>query len=504
MIYLYNTLTKKKQIFKPIKNKQVGLYTCGPTVYSYAHIGNLRTYIFEDILKRVLLYHAYKVKHVMNITDVGHLTSDADTGEDKIEKAAKQSKKSAFEIADFYTKAFFTDCEKLNILAPDIIAKATDHIEEDIELIKALEKNNFTYQTSDGIYFDTSKLKDYGKLTGMNFKKLNKTLKAGARIEMSQEKKNITDFSLWKFSPKNEKRQMEWPSPWGIGFPGWHIECSAINLKYLGQAFKGIKLLPNKAQTIDIHTGGTDHIPIHHTNEIAQVEAVINKKFVNFWLHGEFLVLKDTRMGKSKGNTILVKNIEESGFSPLAFRYLVLNSHYKTLLEFSQKSLKNAQESLNNIYNFILDCLLDIKLNSLIESSDGVNDKGKIDSLLNQIKKKFEKSIDDDLNTPQALAVFWELIKSYYRFKNNPNKANKIYPKKIYQLALNFDKVLGLRLDEIKLPVAPKKIEELTKEREQLRKMKEWEKADKIRKQIEQLGFSSTDTKNGTVIKPKI
>ena len=495
MIYLYNTLTKKKQIFKSIKDKKVGLYTCGPTVYSYAHIGNLRTYIFEDILKRVLLYQQYKVKHVMNITDVGHLTSDADTGEDKIEKAAKKSKKSAFEIAEFYTKSFFDDCKKLNILAPDIVAKATDHIKEDIELIKVLEKNNFTYRTSDGIYFDTSKLKDYGKLTGMNFKKLNKTLKAGARIELSPEKRNITDFSLWKFSPKNTKRQMEWQSPWGIGFPGWHIECSTINLKYLGNAFNGKKFSPKKIQTIDIHTGGTDLIPIHHTNEIAQVEAITNKKFVNFWLHGEFLVLKDARMGKSIGNVILIKDIEKLGFSPLAFRYLVLNSHYKASLEFSLKALENAQESLNNIYNFILDCIIDKK---------EIQSKRTSAFSLNKIKKEFKKSINNDLNTPQALAAFWKLIKSYYQARNNPNKANKISSKEIYQLALNFDKVLGLGLDKIKLIIPSKKIKELAEKREQLRKIKEWEKADEIRKIIEKSGFLLEDTKRGTIIKPKL
>ncbi len=495
MIYFYNTLTKKKQVFKPIENKLVGLYTCGPTVYSTAHIGNLRTYIFGDILKRVLLYQGYKVKHVMNITDVGHLTSNADTGEDKIEKAAKKSKKSAFEIAEFYTKSFFADCKKLNILAPDIVAKATDHIKEDIELIKSLEKNNFTYQTSDGIYFDTSKLKDYGKLTGMNFKKLNKTLKAGARIELSPEKKNITDFSLWKFSPKNSKRQMEWESPWGRGFPGWHIECSVINLKYLGKAFKEKKFFPRKAQTIDIHTGGTDLIPIHHTNEIAQVEAVTNKKFVNFWLHGEFLVLKDARMGKSESNAILIKNIEESGFSPLAFRYLALNSHYRTLLEFSQKALENAQESLNNIYNFILDCLIDKKK---------IQKKKTSTFSLNKTKKEFEKSINDDLNTPRALAAFWKLIKDYYQIRNNPKKANEIIGKEVYELALSFDKVLGLGLDKIKLVIPPKKIKELAKKREQLREAREWEKADKIRKIIEKSGFLLEDTKKGTIIKPKL
>jgi len=494
MLKLYNTLTKKKQIFKPLKDKHVGLYTCGPTVYSYAHLGNLRTYIFEDILKRVLLYEKCKVRHIMNITDVGHLTSDADTGEDKIEKAAKQQKISAFKIAEFYTRAFFDDCKKLNIVAPDIIAKATDHIKEDIELIKVLEKKGFTYPTSDGIYFDTSKLKDYGKLSGMNFRKLNKTLKAGARIELSSEKKNITDFSLWKFSPKNKKRQMEWQSPWGIGFPGWHIECAVINLKYLGGAFKGKKFFPKKAQTIDIHAGGIDHIPIHHTNEIAQVEAATNKKFVNFWVHGEFLVLKDTRMGKSKENVILIKNIEKSGFSPLGFRYLTLNTHYRTPLEFSLKTLENAQQSLNNIYNFILDCLIDEKK---------IRKQSTTALSLSKAKKEFETSINDDLNTPRALAAFWKLIKNYYQIRNNPKREKGVSPKKIYQLALSFDKILGLNLDKIKLITPSKQIKELIKKREQLRKTKEWKKADKIRKQIEKSGFLLEDAKKGTIIKPK-
>ena len=492
MISFYNTLTKKKEVFKPLKGKKVGLYTCGPTVYSYAHIGNFRTYIFEDILKRVLLLQGYEIDHVMNITDVGHLTSDADTGEDKIEKAAQKQKKSAFEIAEFYTKAFFDDCQKLNIIAPNTIAQATNFIDEAISLIQVLEKKEFTYKTSDGIYFDTSKFKDYGKLTGMNFETLNKTLKAGARIELSPEKKNITDFSLWKLSSPDKKRQMEWSSPWGTGFPGWHIECAVINLKYLGQAFENGKFLPEKAQTIDIHAGGSDLIPIHHTNEIAQVEAATGKKFVNFWLHGEFLVLKDSRMGKSEGNMILIDDLKKQGFSPIAFRYLAFNAHYHKPLEFSLEALKNAQESLNNIYNFVLDCLNEGKIKAT--SKEEVNPKFSLP--LQKIRENFLKAINDDLNTPQALAVFWKLIKNYYQ--------KKFDPKETYNLALLFDKIFGLGLKKIKLIIPPKEIQLLNGKREQLRKEKKWKEADEIRKEIEKQGFFLKDTKNGTLIRPKL
>ena len=284
-IRLFNSLTRKKEIFKPIKKGFVNIYTCGPTVYAYQHIGNLRSYIFSDILKRVFLYDKYKVKHVMNITDVGHLSSDADTGEDKIEKAAQKERKTAKEITEYYWKIFRDDFKRLNIIEPDIWCKATDHIKEQIDLIKKLEKKGYTYKTSDGIYFDTSKLKNYGELAQLKKQKLQ----AGKRVTLG-EKKNITDFALWKFSPKNEKRQQEWDSPWGIGFPGWHIECSAMSMKYLGEHF-------------DIHTGGIDHISIHHTNEIAQNEGVTGHKVVNFWIHGEFLVI-DPLMGLVLKNNI--------------------------------------------------------------------------------------------------------------------------------------------------------------------------------------------------------
>src|SRR6056297_341464 len=272
VIYLYNTLSRKKEEFKPIIKNEVGLYTCGPTVYNYAHIGNLRTYLFEDFLKRMFLYNDYKVKHVMNITDVGHLVGDGDMGEDKLELGAKREKKSAWDIADYYFQAFLSDLKYLNIIEPNKWYKATGTIKEQIDLIKTLEKKGYTYKTSDGLYFDTSKLDDYNKL---NKQKLE-DLRDGARVEKNNEKKNSTDFALWKFSPQDKKRQMEWQSPWGLGFPGWHIECSAMSLKGLGDQ-------------LDIHCGGMDHINVHHTNEIAQSEAATDKKFFNYWIHGAFL-----------------------------------------------------------------------------------------------------------------------------------------------------------------------------------------------------------------------
>jgi cysteinyl-tRNA synthetase len=314
------------------------LYTCGPTVYNFAHIGNLRTYIFEDILRRTLEFNGYKVKQVMNITDVGHLTSDADTGEDKIEIGTKREGKSAWEIAKKYTDAFLCDLESLNIKKPHTLCKATDHISEMIELIKKIEQKGLVYQIGDGIYFDTSKLDDYGKLANLSVN----GLKAGARVDIVEGKRNKTDFALWKFSPKNAKRQMEWDSPWGRGFPGWHIECSAMSIKYLGEHF-------------DIHCGGVDHIPIHHTNEIAQSEAATGKKpWVNYWLHGEFLILENSRMGKSAGNFITLATLKEKGYDPIVYRYLCLGAHYRKPLTFSFDSLEHAKNSYERLKEIVI------------------------------------------------------------------------------------------------------------------------------------------------------
>ena len=461
MLKLYNTLTRKKQILKPIRKGRIGLYTCGPTVYWFAHIGNLRTYLFEDILKRTLEYNGYKVKHVMNITDVGHLTSDADTGEDKMEKGAKREKKTVWQIADFYTKAFKKDLKSLNILSPNVWIKATDAIKDQIDLIKILERKRFTYKASDGIYFDTSKLKTYGRLTG----KKKKKLKAGARIEMVEGKKNITDFALWKLTPDGIKRQMEWDSPWGRGFPGWHTECVVMSIKELGMPF-------------DIHCGGIDHIPIHHPNEIAQAEAAYGKIFAKFWIHGEFLILKKGKMGKSEGNIIILETLIKKDINPLAYRYLSLNVHYRSKMNFSWKSLKGAETALDRLREIIRA----LKANNTKQTTSNKTAK--------DYQEKFLKFINNDLNTPRALALMWDLIKD-----------KKISEKEKYKLLLDFDNIFGLKLSEIKEVKIPEKIKKLSKEREQLRNKNQWKKADEIRKQIEKMGYRIEDTEKGTKIK---
>jgi len=450
---LYNTLTRKKETFKPISKGKVGIYSCGPTVYWYQHIGNLRTYLFSDILKRVLIYNNYKVKQIINVTDVGHLTSDADTGEDKMEKAAKREGKKASEIANHYLKLFKEDFNRLNILSPEIWSKATDHIKEQIELVKSLEKKGFTYKTSDGIYFDTSKLKDYGKLAKLNLKKI----KAGKRISLGK-KKNNTDFALWKFSDKPGLRQQEWKSPWGIGFPGWHLECSAMSMKYLGPHF-------------DIHTGGMDHIPIHHTNEIAQSEGATGKKFVNYWLHGAWLLFKGEKVSKSKGGLYTVSDLEEKDFPALAFRYLVLTTNYRKPLNFTLENLEKSKEAYLRLKNIISNLKEDKKINKKYIS-------------------QFEKAINDDLDMPAALRTLWGLI----RDEKANGKLGAI--KKI-------DSVLGLDLfKKIKIKI-PKEIENLAKERQEARKKKDWKKADKLREKINKAGYILEDTEKSYVVKEK-
>ena len=447
----YNTLTRKKETFKPINKNFVSLYTCGPTVYNYAHIGNLRTYIFEDVLKRTLIYNSFKVKHVMNITDVGHLTSDADTGEDKLELAKSRERKTAWEIAEFYTKTFKDDMKALNIIPPNIWCKATDHIKEQINLIKALEKKGFTYKTEDGIYFDTSKLKDYGKLAGLKKDKL----KAGIRVDV-KDKKNPTDFALWKFSLKNQKRDMEWKSPWGVGFPGWHIECSAMAMKYLGNSF-------------DIHCGGIDHIPVHHTNEIAQSEGATGKKFVNYWLHGEFLVLKDAKMAKSGENFITMNSLIEKRYDPLAYRYLCLTAHYKSPLDFTYESLDSAQTGLKRLRNKVLELKN--------KKSDIKNNNA------SAYEKEFLDYINDDLNIPRALALLWKLLED-----------DKLNEKDKYKLAIKFDSVFGLEITKEKKEKIPESIIKLAKEREKFRKEKKWKEADNTRDKITKLGYTVEDS----------
>ncbi|MAG39775.1 cysteine--tRNA ligase [Candidatus Pacearchaeota archaeon] len=442
---LYNTLSRKKEVFKPIKKGEVGVYTCGPTVYWYQHIGNLRSYIFSDVLTRVLKYDKYKVKQVVNVTDVGHLTSDADDGEDKLEKAAAKEHKTAKEISHFYFDIFKEDFVKLNIEMPSVWSWATKHIGEQIELIKKLEKKGFTYETSDGIYFDTSKFGDYGKLSR---KKID-GLEAGKRITL-KEKRSITDFALWKFSKDGENRQQEWASPWGKGYPGWHIECSAMSMKYLGA-------------TIDIHTGGEDHIPIHHENEIAQSEAATGKKFVNYWMHGAFLQLGGKKMAKSSGKILTISELEEKGFSPLDYRYFTFSAHYRKPLSWSLGGLETARDSLKRLKRII----------SGLNKEKGTNKK---------YLGRFEEKINDDLNMPGALAVLWELV----RDKNAKNK---------YGTIEKMDEVFGLNLfEKIEIKV-PAEIKKLAEERQKAREEKNWAKSDELRDEISKKGWKVIDGK---------
>jgi cysteinyl-tRNA synthetase len=465
MIKLYNTLTRKKEEFKSIKKGEVGLYTCGPTVYNYAHIGNLRTYIFEDILRRVLEYNGYKVKHVMNITDVGHLTGDRDMGEDKLEKGSKREGKTAWEIAEFYTNAFKEDIKKLNILESDVLSPAAsdENIKKQIELIKILEEKNYAYKISDGIYFDTSKFKDYNKLSHLKLDEL----KEGARVEKNDEKKNPTDFALWKFSPEGGQRQMEWKSPWGIGFPGWAIECSAISMRHLGDQ-------------LDIHCGGIDHINIHHTNEIAQSEAATGKKFFNYWMHGAFLNIQGgKKMAKSDGNFLTIENaLVKKNINPLVYRFATLQTHYRKPMEYANDIIKNAENGLMNLAN---------KVRNLSFKVDDAK-KYKVNK---KFKDKFISVINDDLNMPQALAVIQEVLKSQL------SKGEKL------ATILNFDKVLGLDLQKQKIKELPKKIIELRDKREVAREEKNWEEADKLREMIEKLGYVVKDEKSGVEIMKK-
>lgn len=462
---LYNTLTRKKELFKPIKDKKAGIYTCGPTVYWYQHIGNLRSYVFPDILKRILKLQGYNVKQIINVTDVGHLTSDDDIGEDKIEKAAKKEGKKAQDIANYYFKIFKKDLEKINVSPPRKYTWATKHIQDMINLIKKLEKKGYTYKTSDGIYFDTSKFKDYGKLGKLNIEKLE----AGKRVDL-KEKKHKTDFALWKFSEEKGKRQQEWNpkkfgADWEIGFPGWHIECSAMSMKYLGEHF-------------DIHTGGVDHIPIHHQNEIAQAESATGKKFVNYWLHGAFLIFKGKKVSKSKGGLHTLKEIEEKKYSPLDLRYFYLSAHYRKPLNFTLENLNYAKNSLKRLREIL----------SKIKKSDKKKNKKNIEMAW----KQFLEYLSDDLNTPKALSYLWEILRD-----SRLNDSEK------YDLVLKFDKVFGLDLDKEEKIKIPEKIKELAEERERLRSEKKFKKADKVREKIKKLGYVLEDTKKGYKIKKR-
>ncbi|MEK7198195.1 MAG: cysteine--tRNA ligase [Patescibacteria group bacterium] len=467
-IRLKNTLSRKIEPFVPIDDGEVKMYTCGPTVYGRAHIGNMRAYIFADIARRALEYAGYKVKQAMNITDVGHLTSDADEGEDKLQKSAREQKTTAWEISKKYTDQFLDDASKLNIRPVHILCKATDHIQEQIELIRRLEKKDFAYLTSDGVYYDTAKFPRYGDLAKLDVE----GLQAGKRIEMG-EKRNKTDFALWKFSKSEEKRDMEWDSPWGKGFPGWHIECSAMSMKYLGETF-------------DIHTGGIDHIPIHHTNEIAQSEGATGKKFVNYWLHSDFLVMSDQeKMSKSLGNVVNLGTLEEKGVDPLAYRYLCLGAHYRKRILFGEEIIKNASNSFDRLKRKVLELKENAEDARVIEIGSQIGRKY-LDS--------FRSKVFNDLNTPQALATMWEMLEDTEM--SNSDK---------YRLLLDFDKVFGLDLDKVRVErlETDSKTQQLLEERELARKGMDWKRADKIRDKISNLGFVIEDTFEGPRLKRK-
>lgn len=460
MLKIYNTLTRQKDEFKPIDDNIVRMYSCGPTVYNYAHIGNLRTYIFTDLIRRALQISGHKLKGVMNITDVGHLMEDSDDGEDKMAVAAKAQQKTPWEIAEYYTKVFFDDLKKLNIQTPEIVAKATEHIDEMIEFVKALLDKGFAYETSDGIYFDVSKFEKYGSLSG---KKLDEQV-AGARVEVDTEKRNPEDFALWKKAEKGHI--MQWESPWGMGYPGWHIECSAMSKKYLGEVF-------------DIHSGGVDHVPIHHENEIAQNEALAGKQTVNYWMHAEFMLVDGGKMSKSLGNTYTIKDLEDRGYEALDFRFFCLNAHYRKKLNFTFESMdmaKTARARLNQ---------------SLLEHKASSN---KTDpKIIEEYKEKFMDAVQDDVNAPLALGILFTAIKE-------PKS------KDIYKLALEFDKFFGLSFDKIETKEEdsiPDEIVMLAASRAEAKKARDFAKADAIRNEIEAKGYLISDTREGYTIKKK-
>lgn len=461
-LFLYNTLTRRKEEFKPIEPGKAGMYCCGPTVYNYAHIGNLRAYFFEDILKRVLLFNGYEVKHIMNITDVGHLVSDDDEGEDKMEKGSEREGKTVWEIAEFYTEAFKKDISLLNILPPTIYCKATDFIKEQIAMVECLDKKGFTYSTNDGVYFDTSKFPEYGKMALLDAEGLEE----GKRIAFSDEKKNKTDFALWKFSPKEQKRQMEWESPFGKGFPGWHIECSAMSIKFLGKHF-------------DIHCGGVDHIPIHHTNEIAQAEACTGEKFVNYWLHGEFLIEEKGKMSKSAGEFLRLQTLTDRGYSPLDYRYFLLMTHYRKKIKFSFENLDAARNGFQNLKNRIKE----------LKAAAGTETFSEPGSEAKEYFERFTESINDDLNVSEGLALTWEVLK-----EEKLSSAEKIL------LVNEFNKVLGLELDKIeadKTGEIPYEITELANQRKEAKANKDFKLADEIRQKIKNMGYELLDKKGG-------
>ena len=457
-IYFYNTLTKQKDLFKPIEEGKVKIYSCGPTVYKDATIGNMRTNLLNDTLRRVLKYNGYELKHVMNITDVGHLVSDGDEGEDKMLKSAREEHKSPLEIAEHYTKLFFRDLERLNIETPEVVCKATDHIKEMLEMVQKIMKNGYAYETSTAIYFDVSKLDKYGILSGIN---LNDQ-KAGARVDIDPEKRNPYDFALWIKAPANHL--MKWDSPWGPSYPGWHIECSAMSTKYLGEEF-------------DIHTGGIDLVPTHHENEIAQNKGACGKNPAHYWIHGEYLLINGGKMSKSLGNTYLIDDIIARGYSPLAYRLFNYSCHYRGKLNFTWEGIESANTSL-------------IRLREGYQKHlNGNSDIS--DEIIADMENRFHQAINDDMNMPLALSVVWEAVKY-------PEKSPKIA-----QLLKKFDTVLGIKIDVVQETKIPQEILDLVEERKQARSDKNWSESDRLRDLIAEKGYIVKDTKDGTEVLKK-
>ena len=459
---LYNTLTKQKEEFKPLKGNEVRIYTCGPTVYSFAHIGNFRAYVFMDTLRRVLKENGYTLKHVMNITDVGHLESDADEGEDKMEKAARKENKDPYEIAAYYTDIFFKDMGRLHIERPEIIAKATDHISDMLEFVKTLVKNGYAYETSKAIYFDISKLDKYPVLSNRN---LDDQI-AGARVDVDPEKRNPYDFAVWIKAPENHI--MKWESPWGLSYPGWHLECSAMGRKYLGDEF-------------DIHTGGVDHIPTHHENEIAQSKGCTGHVPAKRWMHVEFLQVDGGKMSKSLGNTYTLDQLQEKGIEPLAYKMFCYTAHYRTKLNFTFESALSTQKALNRLREGYL---------THLQNNEKISEEE-----IREYKQGFLDAVNDDLNMPLAMGIVWEVVRN--------NKKSKQFA----DLLLEFDRILGLDLenskkylDEQEKVELPKEILDLIEQRKIARENKDWAESDRIRDLLKEKGYTVKDTKEGQIV----
>ncbi len=461
-IRFYNTLGREIQKFVPLRDDEVGMYTCGPTVYDYAHIGNMRTYVFEDILRRTLEYAGYNVRHVMNITDVGHLTGDEDDGEDKMLAGARRKGLSVWDIAEKYTEAFFTDTDRLNILRPHVACRATEHIQEMLDLIRKLEEREYVYVAEGNVFFDTGKFESYGRLALLD----KQELKAGARIEVDESKKHPSDFALWFTRSKFEHQAMMWDSPWGRGYPGWHIECSAMSMKYLGEQF-------------DIHCGGVDHIPVHHTNEIAQSEAATGKKWVNYWLHGEFLLMDKGKMAKSEGNFLTLQSLVDTGYEPQDFRYLCLGAHYRSQLNFSNDSMDGARASRRNLVE---------RLTRIREAAEPAL-LGQLGGKAQEYLNDFAEYIGDDLNMPKALSVMWNMVKD-----------ESVAGAERLTAAFTMDRVFGLELERATAPESSldPALLELIERREEARRNGDYALADSLRDQLAGKGVAVEDTASGT------